>query len=176
MNIQAIIGAVVAIVVLGGGAWYLSSTPPQVQEEGEEQTATGNTAEGTGTFAELMNRGGSWTCTISVTTPEAPSEGTTYISGSDIRSDVVTRPQALGGKEIKAHMILTEGYIYSWTDMFPQGFKMPVAEGASNAQSQGFDVNAAVSYSCAPWIADAGKFVVPTTVNFMEFNGEAVPQ
>jgi len=162
MNTNGIIGLVALIVVVGGGAWWLSN----------EQAESGAPA-GTTTFAALIARGGNLTCDVSVSTPDAPAEGTTYISGDQVRADITVRPSMMGGAQINAHMIQSGGYIYSWSDMVPQGFKMEVSESVGAAQSQGFDVNAQVEYSCSPWLVDASKFTPPAAVTFTEFSADA---
>lgn len=171
MSINTIIGVVVAVIVIGAGAWYLSTTPnasaPAQEQSGSETTS--------GTFGQLMALGGSSTCTVNVDTPESPAEGTVYISGGEVRVDFVAEPASFGGREISAHMIQTGGYIYSWSDLLPQGVKVK-AEAAGNAgESQGIDPNAAVRYSCSPWIPDASKFTPPATVIFTEFSAGAMP-
>lgn len=174
MNKNAIIGLVIAIVVIGGGAWYFTSHPGAAP--GTSGTEGSVSAEnGTGTFAALMALGGSKKCEVTVTTPESPATGTVYVSGTDVRSDVVAKPANAGGKEITAHMIKSGDYIYSWTDMMPQGVKMKVTAAAgTNGQSNGgYDANAQVEYSCSAWIPDASKFAVPSSVTFMEFSGGA---
>lgn len=171
MNTNTLLAVIIAIVVIGGGAWYLSTTPPPTAAP--EGTA-GET--GTASFAQFVAQGGSRSCDVTVANPTAPAQGVVYVSGSQVRADFTTQPVTAGGSSISAHMIQTDGYVYSWTDMVPQGVKVAITQGAGAAASQGFDVNAEVSYDCSPWIPDASKFVVPSTVTFMEVNAQGQVQ
>ncbi len=173
MNTNALLGTIAAVVIIGGGAWYLSQTPPATKEAVQQETTT-NT--GTTTFADFVAQGGSRSCTVTVNNPTAPATGVVYVSGSEIRADFVAKPVTANGMEISAHMIQTGGYVYSWTDMIPQGVKVAMTNSSGAAASQGFDMNAQVAYDCTPWIVDASKFVVPSTVTFMEVNANGTVQ
>ena len=165
MNLNAIIGTVVGIAVVGGAAWYLSANPSVAPSEAPATEE----AAGAGTFAELMARTGSWSCTVTSNVEEAPSEGTTYIADGRIRADFVARPVALGGREVVTHMIQTDGYVYTWSDMAAQGMKLAVSAGtAAAASASAVAADARVDYSCAPWAVDESKFTVPAEISFME--------
>ncbi|HRH24595.1 MAG TPA: hypothetical protein PK109_03340 [Candidatus Paceibacterota bacterium] len=173
MNTNAIIGLIVAIVVVGGGAWFFSQ-----HKAGTDLSGTGTTENtvgesGTLSLKELMMMGGSRKCEVTVTTAEAPATGTVYVSGTDVRSDIVTKPAAMNGATISAHMIKSGDYMYSWSDMIPQGVKVKITAAESAGAQAGYDANSQVQYSCSPWIPDASKFEVPSTVTFMEFSGGA---
>jgi len=173
MSLQTIIGTVIAIVVVGAGAWYFTSRPatsPQVVE----QQSTGNAESGSATFASFLAQGGSRSCDVTVENESAPASGVVFVNGDQIRADITARPTTFGGVEVRAHMIQTGGYVYSWSDLIPRGVKIVVSQGISAAAQQGFDANAQVSYTCSPWVPDPSKFVVPATVTFMEL--EAQPQ
>lgn len=172
MSINTIIGIIVAIVVIGAGGYYLSTMPAP---EAPAPEGAAQTEGSTGTFADILALGGSSTCTVSVEVTESPAEGTAYISGDEVRVDFTARPANMGSVEITAHMIQTGGYVYSWTDLLPQGVKVKAESAAGAAESQGISANASVRYSCAPWIADASKFVPPSNVTFMEFSAENMP-
>lgn len=175
MNQNAVIGLIVAVVVIGGGAWYFSThssgTPAA---PGTGGAAGGQQETGTLSFKELLALGGSQTCQVTVATASAPSTGTVYISGMDVRSDVVA---SANGTQVNAHMIKTGDTIYAWTDMAPQGVKMKFDASAqtSGHSSGAYDANAQVQYSCAPWVADASKFAVPSSVSFMDMTSAGMP-
>jgi hypothetical protein len=178
MNTNMLIGLVALIVVVGGGAWFLSSKSVDAPTDGGSDTQ--EVSNGSGSFGEMIARAGSWTCTVSTSVEAAPSEGTTYISNGMIRADFVARPEALGGQEVSTHMIQSEGYIYTWSDMAPQGMKMlipkdqPDSAGGDAVGTVGAD--AQVEYSCMPWVADSSKFAPPSTVTFMELGANGMPQ
>lgn len=176
MDTKALIGIIVAIVVVGGGAWYFSSQNPA---EGEPND-NGNTSQssGEGTFKDLMSAGGSHTCTVETFIEEAPSVGTVFIADSKIRADFVSKPADLGGKEVTSHMIHVDGYVYTWSDMMPQGMKMkaPAGDASAEAATSGpLDSDTRVKYSCESWMKDDSKFVPPSTVTFMELGANGMP-
>jgi|CXWL01.1.fsa_nt_gi hypothetical protein len=178
MNTNVLIGLVALIVVVGGGAWLLSSKGADAPEGATSDTQ--EVSEGSGSFGEMIARAGSWTCTVSTFVEAAPSEGTTYISNGMIRADFTSRPQALGGQEVSSHMIQADGYIYTWSDMAPSGMKMLIPKdqqavaGGDAVGTVGAD--AQVEYSCLPWTLDSTKFVPPSTVSFMELGAGGMPQ
>ncbi len=172
MNMQSLLGVIIAIAVLGGGAWYLSQTKTPMEEGAP--TASGET--GSATFADFVAQGGSRSCDVVVNNPAAPATGVVFVSGTNIRADMVAKPVTAGGMEISAHVIQADGYVYSWTDMLPQGVKVAVADGMGAAANYGFDMNADVQYDCSPWIPDPSKFSVPTNVTFMEVGAQGTTQ
>ncbi len=180
-----ILGLIGVVVVAGGGyfVWQNTQTPaaaPQEQTGDTTQTETGNTNQqttseesfsGEGSFASLMARGGSYQCTTSIVVQNSASEGTVFISGDKIRGDFTSRA---AGMTITSHMITTGGYVYSWSDMVPQGVKSKVTASSQGgtAMQGSFDVNMNMQYDCEAWNPDQSKFVVPSTVTFMEVNGQ----
>jgi hypothetical protein len=77
------------------------------------------------------------------------------------------------GMTITGHVIQTEGYAYTWTDLMPQGVKVHVDAAPAAATTQGFDSSTQVEYSCNEWTVDESKFAVPTSVTFTEFTADA---
>lgn len=174
METKTIIGLVAAVVVVGGGVWYFSSgnsaNAPTTEEgvattmEGEEQ------ADGSGTLADLMMRAGSFRCDVDVAAEEgnttAETSGVVYIGDGKMRGDFTTK---VSGMTVNSHMLTLDGYVYTWSDMMPQGMKMKVAaDGTAQGQTQGsMDASAAVDYHCAPWSVDGARFTIPSSVTFM---------
>lgn len=163
------IGVVVAVVVLGGGAYLLTrnSAPANTSESTQTTNTDTSSAQGStfsGSMQDLATRGGEWRCTVASNTNGTASQGTVYVSGNKMRADFT-----VSGYE--AHMISDGSYSYSWSSAAPQGVKAKVTQGASAAPTsgQGVDTNTAYSYNCAPATADAALFVPPTSVNFMSF-------
>ncbi|MBY0110688.1 hypothetical protein K2Y00_01650 [Patescibacteria group bacterium] len=174
MEPKTLIGILVAVVVVGGGVWYFSSHNAAVAPT--EEGATGTTeekAEGSATLADLMMRTGSFRCDVEMkaeaTNGASESAGTVYISEGKMRGDFATK---VSGMTINSYMISREGYVYTWSDMMPQGMKMKVAtDGSTETTTQGaMDASAAVDYHCAPWSVDGSKFIVPSTVTFTELS------
>ncbi len=179
MSSKALLGIIAAVVVVGGGAWYLSTSKgttegaPTAGNENEEA----ETNAGSGTFADLMMRAGSWKCTVTTTIEEAPSSGTVYVAGGKVRADFVSKPAALNGAEVASSMIQMDGYVYTWTDAFPQGMKMKIPEGNNTQGSSqaGVDYSSKVDYDCGAWSVDASMFTPPASVTFMELGEGGMP-
>jgi hypothetical protein len=127
-----------------------------------------------GSIGDIVAKGGSVTCAIAHAGKEQ-AQGTIYASGGKVRGDFT----AQGAKgPIESHMFSDGTTMYVWSSARPQGIKMAVpASGKSpagtppaappgNAQTQLY--NESVDYSCAPWTADASKFVLPQNVSFMD--------
>src|SRR5690606_18080447 len=131
-----------------------------------EEAAEGEVA-GEGTLAELLALGGNYECSVSMNAGEVTSSGTVYISGSDIRGDFTSEVM---DQSVESHMIQTGGYTYTWTNLMPQGMKLPVVEGEAqgDTSASGFDASADVSYDCRAWTANSQVFVLPTSVTFLE--------
>lgn len=174
MEIKTLIGIVVAIVVVGGGIWYVSTNKAEAPIDGMPAT-TEDTAEGSGTLAELMKRSGSYKCTVEMKPTQAngntESSGTVYVSAGKMRGDFTTAVAELGGKIVESYMISADGYVYTWSNLMPQGMKMQISATGETTTQGGMDASAAVDYHCAPWSVEASRFTVPTNVTFTAVGG-----
>lgn len=170
MEPKTLIGIVVAIAVVGGGIWYVSGQKAEAPADGEPVTGAEETADGSGTLADLMKRSGSYKCTVEVKPTQAnantESSGTVYVGNGKMRGDFSTVVAAMGGKKVESHMLTTDGYVYTWSDMMPQGMKIQVDTTGEVATQTGMDANAAVDYHCSPWTVEASRFTVPTNITF----------
>jgi FlaG/FlaF family flagellin (archaellin) len=163
---------VAAVVVLGGGYYLMmmgSATPAPAAsgtaQQAQQQTPPASTP---GSFADIVKAGGSVQCTVSVTVQGTASKGTLYVSqgGANVRGDFST---TVNGKSMQSSMIKTGGYVYSWTDAFPQGFKVAASPTADPiASMNNGTVPPGTQYECRAWAPDPSKFAVPTDVKFME--------
>lgn len=169
METKTIISIIVALVVVGGGVWYMTSHHQLTMPAGEA-TTTGENQEGSGTLADLMMRSGSYKCTVEMKptadNQNAQSSGTVYIGNGKMRGDFNTVVAAMGNKTVESHMISSDGYVYTWSNLMPQGMKMQVATNDGAATQGGLDASAAVDYHCAPWMVQDSQFVLPTNVTF----------
>lgn len=174
MSIQALVGIIAGVIVVGGGAWYMSTQQGDTGMPSEQVGATDTQAadvpnEGSGTFAELMARTGSWTCDASTAYEGGSSTGTVVMNDGKLRGDFVA---TMAGITVNTSFIGREGYMYTWTSMIPQGFKVKMEAAAGTAGGQGIDPSTNVTYSCAPWAADESRFTVPADITFMEMNAQ----
>ena len=169
-----ILYALIALVVVGGGAWYLTQgtveAPTQESDRAQTNTAPANPNDQqtfSGSLQELMARGGSWTCDVSSTAGGVTSSGTTYVANGMVRSDFSSDIPQVGN--IESHMIVRDGLAYTWTSMMNQGFKFPIAEAEGEAEVSAevaAQVNQNYDFSCRAWSADASKFALPADVTF----------
>lgn len=173
MNTNAVIGIVVAVVVVGGG-YYVLSRPAGApvtldQEQALATTTETSTASGrfTGSLVELVARGGSWKCSVDSTTAQAVSSGVTYVSGGKVRADFTTNVPSYGS--VETHLVADGTDVYTWSSMMPQGIKTKMTaqgSGAGPTSGQGVSADTKYSYDCQPWTGDAALFVVPANVTF----------
>ncbi len=177
MNTNTVVGIIVAVVIIGGGIWYFAGQGAATEESTEmatgTDTGTGDTGtgpSGSGSIAALAALGGSYECNVSIDNASAPTTGTVEIADGKMHG-VFTMTMA--DKTIHAYLVNDGTYIYSWTDMAPQGAKIAVTSttAAGSASAGGVDANTAVNYTCAPWATDPAAFVPPTNVTFMAVGG-----
>ena len=68
-------------------------------------------------------------------------------------------------------LIQKDGEVYSWTNMYPKGFKAKVTANSDPLASMGagsFKANPAIKYSCVAWASDSSKFELPAGITFAE--------
>lgn len=144
---KAVIGVLVAVVVLGG-AYYLW----------QSGTLKSEPADPTTSFRELAASNTPQECTF-----EAPngSKGTLFIASGKIRGDFSI---AYGGATTTGHMIMREETSYVWMDTMSQGFKNSFSVSSSTPEAVNPDDR--IKSSCRSWTPDESKFEVPTTITF----------
>lgn len=175
MLIKVIVGILIAAGI-GGGAWFVATHPAAPAASNDKATATEEASSGT--FADLMARVGSWKCDARADYEGGASEGTVYMDGGKVRGDFVA---SISGRSINTSFVSEGGYIYTWSDVLPQGMKVKVDAAAGTAGGQGIDPSTPVKYSCEVWIAEQDKFTLPSDIEFFEIGtkgmgGFSVPQ
>ena len=164
MNTTTLTWIVAGVLILGGGYWYVShkgadTAGPSMQKQESADIETSD-------ITSIFKKGGSYECTISMNTAQASSKGTVYISGTEVRGDFES---AVGGQTVLSSMIQTGGYVYTWTNLYPQGFKFKSEVDAnpfSTVGNAGMKMPEGGSYKCRPSTVDPAKFVPPTSVKF----------
>jgi len=162
-----VIGIVVAVVVVAGGAYFFMSKG-QSMPEGATGTPVANTVSSPMSLKELIAGGESQQCTFSDDASGTQMQGIVYVGGGKVRSDFTSVAQ---GQTMSTHMIADGADMYTWVDGMTNGFKMSMAaqKPADNStQQQGLDSDKKVDYHCSPWSADVSKFVLPTAVTFQD--------
>lgn len=160
MALKILIGLVI-LAAAGGGAYLATRAPSNSTPQNLEVKAEGASS---GTLADLMARAGSHTCTAKATHDGGTSEGTVYMSGGKLRGDFVA---TMGGQVVNTSFISVDGYMYTWSDMLPQGMKVKIDAAVGTSGGQGIDPSTPVEYSCAPWTADESMFALPA-IEFFE--------
>ena len=169
---------VVAVVLIGAGAWYMMSsndTGTEVTDSSVESTseAETGTVAGKRSMRDLMAMDTPQMCTFNHETEAAASAGTVYTANGKMRGDFNSATDA---GNVESHMIMDGGHMYMWSSAMPQGMKMAVDQnaragtGAGASQGQMVDYNQALDYNCQPWSADASMFIRPGGVEFMDMS------
>lgn len=151
------LGAVAIVLVLAGAWSYLGG--------GAGGSAAVGNAGSQMSLKDLMEQGGSQKCAFFSLTDGSESSGTVYVAEGQVRGDFISVAE---GQSVASHMVVSDNTSYVWTDEFPQGVMMSFD---SMTAGQGrVDPNALANYSCEPWEADPGIFVLPDGVAFQDLD------
>lgn len=162
VNKNVLIG-VVLLLVLGVGGYFFLNKKTSVSTPAQTQTS------GPTSLKDLLAANLPQKCTF--------PEGTVYISGGKFRGDFSSD---VSGKAVVSHMISDSKTSYIWTDDQKQGFKMTIsdevkAEGQTEVDKNGVDVNAKLDYKCSTWLPDSSLFNTPSGVEFTDFSALIAP-
>ncbi|MBS3903177.1 MAG: hypothetical protein KGZ30_02240, partial [Anaplasmataceae bacterium] len=127
MSSKLILWLIVAVVVIGGGVWYLGM--PQggvVNQEGEVENDSQDSQARkiTGSIEDLLAEGESYRCNFVYESDLADSTGVVYVSGGKLKGDFETEVSALGRKVV-THLIRDGASVYTWIDGTDIGVKAP---------------------------------------------------
>ncbi len=174
MNTKTIAIVVAAVVVLGGGYYFYAHRSASPSMYGDADATQDKGANGTfsGSLQDLMARGGNYKCTFDSSTADAQSSGTVYQAPGKTRGDFVSKAQ---GVTVMSHMISMDGYVYTWTDISPVGYKTKVTPTSASAPAYGSEsaqggANQAYNYDCVAWSPDASVFTLPN-ITFTDLSG-----
>jgi len=193
--ILKLVAIIAAIGVVGEGAVVYTQHKQAINvEEASSVTREGTMKndEGTkeseafsikGSINDLLGKNGNYKCTARHTTAAGASQGIVYISGTTVRGDFTTDVAGLNTK-VESHFVTEGEYMYTWSNMMPQGVKIKVDASAmagntkASAQGQQFDANQELDYDCEAWTVDSAVFVKPSTVTFIDIatQGSLMPR
>lgn len=178
----ALIGIVIAILLVGAAGWYFisgRSTTPSGSTETPETESREQVAEPTGeisdTMEALIGRGQSLECDWKMPNmPEgaAMSNGKLWTTGNKGRSQVSGN---VSGMSMEANAIFKDNTVYSWVMFGGQkmGFKMNPEElsDANNSMSaeqkqQAEQIRSQMIFNCQAWTPDESKFALPSDIIF----------
>ena len=176
--------AIIAILVIGGGAYIVAKNKQAKVDTGGNLDTQANTnadinanenanlgINAKGSLRSLLGLGKNVMCTFTGTSGGVSSSGTVYISSSgEMRGDF-TSQTSTGTKT--SSMIVKDKIAYVWTGS--QGVKMDATKATASAGAgvqakSSVDLDSQVDHKCTDWTPDASKFVVPTTVKFLDLD------
>lgn len=182
--------AIIAVLAIGGGAYVVTKNKAaknaelegnleteanaKADENANENANLGINVKAKGSLRSLLGLGQNSMCTFSSTVGDTTSSGTFYIASDGDMSgkfEIKTGTQAT----ITSNMIVKDDVSYVWSGN--QGAKMNVAELKADTKTEGVqgggeyvDLDAEMDYDCSSWVRDDSKFIVPSTVNFMDLD------
>ncbi len=185
-NTKIVIGVIVVAFVFGGVSYFMKGKNPSMNSADDrnlensaplestnpnaqiDNSSTGTTST-SGSLSSLWSMSGDHKCDVTITEQSVKGSGTVYVSQGKIRADFSMEIPQLGNKSMVASMIQMDGQVYSWTNMYPQGFKTKVVANSDPLASMntgGIKTNPSVKYSCVSWTPDSSKFELPSGVTF----------
>ena len=174
--------AIIAVLVVGGGAYVATKNKQAKNVELEDNLdtqananadANANANANLGVNAKnslrsLLGLGQSTKCTFSNTVADVSSSGTIYLGADgDMRGEFESKVGTQAA--VSSNMIVKDGVTFTWSGT--QGVKMTTAGADASAQAQAnkyVDMDAQMDYDCSAWTRDESKFTIPTGVNFVD--------
>ena len=178
---KAILIVLGLLVVVGGGFMFLKKTDttnnPDYQEgmtDGssentaiEEGASTGSTSGRTSSLADLTTKG-AVRCDISIITGDprmGDYKGVVYADGKgSFKTDIwnTKTPTNI------SYSLVSDPYLYIWTNQETRGVRRPVLKDASGRLSLPDSMGAPYDFSCASWNVSSSVFQTPSNISFSE--------
>ena len=122
------------------------------------------------TMEDLYKKWGKMTCTMTTNEGGIMMNGTLYIDGKKMRSDV---QGSVEGMNIEMKTIIKDGYSYSWSNTSNEGRKVvydedEVEEGMNDAATD-TDTDSPMTFKCKRGI-DGVSFDLPSDIEFKELS------
>ncbi len=192
MSQKLIIGILVAIILIGGGAWYYqtnmagksdaSSSRSETREmnEGDEGGVFEAIKKGAGNFADVLKGGDALECRFSGTDPETKeyAKGTIFVDGESFKMNADT---VVEGTPTVVNVIQHEKVVYMWSDdketmpalkidlsMFKDS---PESEKPKSPIDMLKDLESGMEYECRGWSSRGDSFEPPADIEFMDMFG-----
>jgi hypothetical protein len=169
---------VVIIIIICVSAGKSSPAPASSETTGSVtgSVSTSNQASASAvrqTMHDLITSGAPQTCKFSIAATATSSglSGTIYIASGNMQGDFIKTDTA--GKVTNAHMIITGGMDYLWSDAsLTKGYKLSWSVAAASTilsdRAGGVNINQPTAYSCSNWTADQSKFTLPANIQFTD--------
>jgi hypothetical protein len=150
---------VLAVVLLGGGYWFMTQSSDNSATGNQQTNTNGNTQ--TTSIKKLMAEGRPVTCKFA--DADTKTQGTVYLSGEKMLGEF-----SADGKS--SHMINDGQFVYIWSDDMPQGVKMAATafsgSAAGSMDASAPDLESDQDLDCSSWSASASSFVPPANITF----------
>ncbi|MEZ4180299.1 MAG: hypothetical protein R3B41_02135 [Candidatus Doudnabacteria bacterium] len=170
-----IIGIVIAIIILGGGAYLLSqkqSTQVASEQDTADQASSINPEDTS--LKQLLSLNKNQKCTISSNKEDEPMTGEVYFTKDKYRADV---DNIVDGQTYKGHIVFNAetNKVSVWSDNETMGFTMSVDEQTSaqdNPENNPEPINSdtSVKVDCESWDPDSTMFDLPNNIEFQDFD------
>jgi hypothetical protein len=149
------------------------------QQDQQGQVEKPESESFTGSLMDLLKLGKAMKCTYSYTQESTAFQGTSYVSGDKMRTDMEgVVPTEEGDQQITSHFISDGTWTYNWSSMQDQGMKMKLSEledagEETDTEDQDYyeqaNLDKNFEYKCSPWIVDSSMFVPPSDIEFIDY-------
>lgn len=183
MNKLLMLGGVIVLVIAAGIFISQSNTEQgqptddsmAVQENSEQQADVSDSESFTGSFADLLRLGQTYTCTYAEQTDNGQQQGTVYVANERMRGDFEISSSETGNME--GHVIRDGNWMYVWGDtplgMFANKYEYDVnamsGEGETE-KNKNFDIDEEFDFDCDSWNVDTSKFNPPANISFQDIS------
>src|SRR3989344_9695705 len=170
---KAIIGVIIAIVVIVGG--ILLFMRDDTETPGENNSATNNQADnntamsGPRSLREALDEYKDQQCTFNTVDASGQSQGVVFVGNNQMRGDFIN---TVSGVNTNSHMIIDDEMVYFWTDGETDGFKMSLSAITDAESNQSVDFDKEQNFDCDDWRIDNDKFDLPSGVTFTDFSAQ----
>jgi hypothetical protein len=172
----------VGIIIVGSGLFFIlkdSKTKTsldqtnQTDQNEQENTINKNNSGKKMSFSTFLEQDKDpYRCTVSQYIDEGMSqttEGLIFLNNGKIRGDFETN---VSGMNIKTSTIVKDGFVYTWTNMSPFGFKSKAVDGqgsvvAGTSGTYSWNSEQIGDYDCQPWVPQDSQFELPN-ITFQE--------
>ncbi len=164
------IAAIIAVIVIGGGAYFYSTKNTNTDVAGESQSAemaSGTNVE-TASLKSLIESGKTRKCTYQSNEGGVSTSGVMYSANNKMRGDITIELPETKSQSV-TRMIYDGGTSYVWTDDSKTGSKMSLDQSAQvETKNQSVDLNKDYNFKCEDWSVDQSKFELPSDVQFSD--------
>ncbi len=171
--VPLIVIAVIAVLAIGGGAYYTSQKEDRAEVNSESEVSLDSSTEvnlnSKNSLRGLLSLGRDLKCTFAKADTSGQTAGTVYISDGMMRGDFDTK--ASTGASVDSHMITKGDVSYVWSGS--QGAQMTASKTEASGSPQARSVvgiDDKYDYRCVNWSKDVALFTPPASVKFMNLD------